>query len=58
MSDDTPIMENRILDTKEYLRTCTDEQYQQFVFDFVKNKENDGVYMYEILKYMQELGRG
>lgn len=51
-------MENRIEDTKEYLRTCTDEQYKQFIVDFMKTPETDGIYMYEILKFTQELGRG
>jgi len=54
---DTPIMENKIQDAKDYLTSCTDEQYQIFVLEFVKNKDNDGVYIEQIIRHMQELGR-
>ena len=55
---DIPIMENKIQDAKDYLTNCTDEEYQTFVLEFVKNKDNDGVYIEQIIRHMQELGRG
>ena len=51
-------MDNRIEDAKTFLANCTDEEYKQFVLDFAKTPETDGVYLYELLKFMQELGRG